>query len=95
MSSSTVGLIAVVVAIINAIASVVLRDTFPAGAGEGIGTALQRRGLVGRVLYTRLLAGRQLHAIRTATHPLRVRRREAEMAAVSIRISIPIAEVGT
>lgn len=95
MSSSTVGLITVVMAIVNAIASVVLRDTFPVGAGEGVGTTLQRGGLVGRVLYTRLLVGRQLQAIRTATHPLGVRHREAEMAAVSIRVSIPIAEVGT
>lgn len=93
--NSAADFIAVVMAIVNAVTSVVVRDTFPVGTGERVGTALQRGGLVGRVLYTRLLIERQLHAIRTATHSLGVRRREAEMAAVPVGVGLPVTEVGT
>lgn len=82
-------------AIVNTIASVVVGDTFSVGARKRVGSTLERGGLVGRVFHTRLLVGRQLHAIRAATDPLGVWRREAEVAAVPIRVGLPVAEVGT
>lgn len=57
-------------AVVNTVASVAAWDAFAVAAGEGIGSALQCRGLVGRVFHARLLVGQQLHAVRTATHPL-------------------------
>lgn len=82
-------------AVINTIASVAVWDTFAVATGEGVGSALQCGGLVGRVIHTRLLVGHQLHAIGAAAHPLRVWGREAEVAAVAIGIRWPVAEVGT
>lgn len=93
--NSTVDFVTVVMAVVHTIASVAVWDTFAVAAGERIGSALQCRGLVGRVFHTRLLVGQQLHAIWAATHPLRVGGWKAEMAAVSIRIGLPAAEVGT
>lgn len=68
--NSTVDFVTVVMAVVNTIASVAVWDAFAVATGEGVGSALQRGGLVGRVLHTCLLVGQQLHAIRTATHPL-------------------------
>lgn len=82
-------------AVINTIASVAIWYAFAVATGEGVGSTLQRGGLTGRVFHTCLLVGQKLHAIRTATHPLRVWGREAEVAAVSIRICLPVAEIGT
>lgn len=93
--NSTVGFITVVMAIINTIASVAVWDTFAIATGEGVGSTLQSRGLVGSVFHTSLLVGLQLHAIRTTTDPLRVGGWKAEVAAVSVRIRWPAAEVGT
>lgn len=66
----TVGFIAVVMTVINTIASVAVRNTFAVATGERVGSALHRGGLVGRVLNTSLLVWRQLHAVRAATHSL-------------------------
>lgn len=82
-------------AIINTIASVAVWDAFAVATGERVGPALQCGGLIGKVLHTSPLVWRQLHAIWAATHPLRVWGWEAEVAAVSIRIRRPVAEVGT
>lgn len=82
-------------AVVNTIASVAVWDTFAVATGEGVGSALQRGGFIGRVFNTCLLIGHQLHAVRTAAHPLRIWGWEAEVAAVSIGIHWPIAEVGT
>ena len=87
--------VTVVMAVINTIASVAVWDTFAVATGERIGSTLQRGGLAGRVLNTRLLIGRQLHAVWATTHPLRDWGWEAEVTAVSIRICLPVAEVGT
>lgn len=57
-------------AVVNTIASVAVWDTFAVATGEGVGSALQCGGLIGGVLHTCLLVGRQLHAIWAATHPL-------------------------
>lgn len=93
--NSTVHFVTVVMAVVNTVASVAVWDTFAVATGEGVGSALQCGGLVGRVLHTCLLVWRQLHAIRAATHPLGVWGREAEVAAVSVRVGLPVAEVGT
>ena len=93
--SSAVRFVAVVMAIVGAVASVAVGDALPVGAGEGVGSALQRGRLAGRVVHARLLVGRQLHAVRTAAHTLGVRRRETEMAAVSVGVDLPVAGVGT
>lgn len=81
-------------AVINTIASVAAWDTFAVATGEGVGAALQRGGLTGRVLHARLLIGHQLHAVGAAAHPLRVGGREAEVTAVPVGIGQPVAEVG-
>lgn len=82
-------------AVVNTITSVAVWDTFAIGTGEGVGSALQRGGFTGWIFNTCLLVGQQLHAVWAATHPLRVWRWEAEVAAVSIRIRRPVAEVVT
>lgn len=68
--NSTVDFVTVVMAVINTVASVAVWDTFAVATGEGVGSTLQCGGLIGWVFNTRLLVGQQLHAIRTATHPL-------------------------
>lgn len=92
---STVDFVTVVMAVINTVASVAVWDTFAVATGEGVGSALQRGRLIGRVLDARLLVGHQLHAVGATAHPLRVRRREAEVTAVAVGIGQPVAEVGT
>lgn len=87
--------VSVVMAIINTITSVGVWDTFAIATGEGVGSTLHCWGLVGGVLDTRLLVWRQLHAVRAATHSLRVWSWEAEVAAVAVRICLPVAEVST
>lgn len=82
-------------AVVDTITSVAVWDTFAVATGEGVGSTLQCGGFTGRVFNTCLLVGQQLHAIRAATHPLRVWCWEAEVAAVSIRIRRPVAEVVT
>lgn len=82
-------------AVVNTIASVAVWDTFAVATGEGVGSALQCGGLIGRVLHTCPLVGRQFHAIWAAAHPLRVWGWETKVAAISIRICLPVAEVGT
>lgn len=57
-------------AVVNTVASVAVWDTFAVATGEGVGSTLQCGGLTGRVIYTGLVVGRQLHAIRAATHSL-------------------------
>ena len=89
------GLVAVVVAVVHAVAPVAAGHASAVEAGEGVGAALQRGGLVGGVLQAGLLVGRQPHAVGTATHAARVRRREAEVAAVPVGVGRPVAEVGT
>lgn len=93
--NSTADFVTVVMAVIDTVTSVAVWDTFSIATGEGIGSTLQCRGFIGRVFHTRLLIGQQLHAIRTPTHPLWVWGREAEVAAVSVWICLPVAEVGT
>lgn len=68
--NSTVDFVTVVMAVVNTIASVAVWDTFAVATGEGVGSALQRGGLIGRVFHTCLVVGQQLHAIWTTTHPL-------------------------
>lgn len=68
--NSTVNFVTVVMAVINTVASVAVWDTFAVATGEGVGSTLQRGGFIGRVFHTCLVVGQQLHAIRTATHPL-------------------------
>lgn len=92
---STAGFVALVVAVIHAITAVAVGDTSPVGAGERVGAALQRGGLIGGVVHTRLLVGGQLHAVRTATHPLGVWGWETEMTAVPIRVGWSVAEIAT
>lgn len=92
---SAMEFISVVVAVINAVTFEAVWDTFAVATREGVGSALHCRGLVGGVLHTRLLVWRQLHAIGAATHSLGVWSREAEVAAVSVGICLPVAEVGT
>lgn len=82
-------------AVINTVTSVAVWDTFAVAAREGIGPTLQCGGLVGRIVNTRLMVGQQLHAVWTATHPLRVWDWKAEVATVSIRIGQSVAEVET
>lgn len=93
--NSTVDFITVVMAVVNTVTSVTVRHTFAIATGEGVGSTLQCGGLIGRVLHTCPLVWGQLHAIRTATNPLRVWGWEAEVAAVSIRICLSVALVGT
>lgn len=92
---SAASLVALVIAVIHAITAVAVGDTSPVGAGERVGAALQRGGLVGGVVHARLLVGGQLHAVWTATHPLRVWGRETEMTAVPIRVGLSVAEITT
>lgn len=87
--------VAVVMAIINTVTSVGVWDTFSIATRKGIGSALERGRLVGRILNTCPLVGQQLHAIRAATHPLGVWDWKAEVAAVSIRVCQSVAEVET
>lgn len=82
-------------AVVDAVASVAVGDAFAVATRKGIGAALQRGGLIGGVFNTRLLVGQQLHAIRTATHPLGVWDWKAEVAAVSVRVCQSVAEVET
>lgn len=82
-------------AVVNTIASVAAWNTFAVATGEGVGAALQRGGLIGRVLYARLLVGHQFHAVGAAADPLRVGCREAEVTAVPVGVGQPVAEVGT
>lgn len=82
-------------AVVNTIASVAVWDAFAVATGERVGSTLQCGRLIVRVLHTSPLVGRQFHAIRAAAHPLRVRGWEAEVAAVSVGIHRPVAEVGT
>lgn len=91
--NSAVDLIAVVMTVVHPVALVGLRNTLPVGAGEGVRAALESRRLIGRIVHARLLIGFQLHAVRTAAHPLRIRRRETEVTAVSVRIGLPAAEI--
>lgn len=55
--NSTIDFVTVVMAVVNTIASVAVWDTFAVATGEGVGSALQRGGLVGRVFYTCLMVG--------------------------------------
>ena len=93
--NATAGLVAVVVAIVHAVAPVPAGHASAVEAGEGVGAALHRGGLVGGVVQARLLVGRQLHPVGTATHTARVRCREAEVAAVPVGVGGSVAEVGT
>lgn len=90
---SAVDLVAVVVTVVHPVALVGLGNALSVGAGKGVRAALESRRLIGRIVHARLLIGLQLHAVRTAAHALRIRRRETEVTAVSIRIGLPAAEI--
>lgn len=79
-------LVTVVMAIVHSITAEETGHTLAIVAGKGEGATLLCGWLSGWVSLTSHLIPLKLHSIGTAAHPLEVRDREAEMAAVAVGV---------
>lgn len=79
-------LVTVVMAIVHSITAEETGHTLAIVAGKGEGATLLCGWLSGWVSFTSHLIPLKLHSIGTAAHPLEVRDREAEMAAVAVGV---------
>lgn len=86
-------LITVIMTVIKPITAVEAGNTFAIVTGEGKSATLLRGWFVDWVSLTGQVIGSQPHPVRAATHPLEIGHREAEVAAVAIRVRGLIAEV--
>lgn len=88
-------LIAVIVTVIYSITAVVTGHTPAVATGKGKGAALLHGRFTGWVFLACQVIGSQTHSIRATTYPLEIWHREAEVAAVTIRMCGSITVVRT